>query len=42
MVCVRILARKNVDSLTKKIFYWRMPIGMRMVEVPKELLFIAY
>jgi hypothetical protein len=42
MVRVRILARRNVNSLTRKIFYWRMPTGMRMVRVPREPLSIAY
>jgi hypothetical protein len=42
MVHIKILARKNIDSLTRKIPYWKMPIGMRIVEVPKEPLSIAY
>jgi hypothetical protein len=41
MAYVRILARKNVNSLIRKIPYWKMPIGMRMVGVPRELLSIA-
>jgi hypothetical protein len=42
MVCPKILNRRNVNSLTKKIFYWRMPIGIKIVGVPKELLSIVY
>jgi hypothetical protein len=42
MVRVKILARKNIDSLTRKIPYWRMPIGIKIVRVPKEPLSIAY
>jgi hypothetical protein len=42
MVYIRILAKRNVDSLTRKIPYWRMPIGIKMVKVPRELLSIAY
>jgi hypothetical protein len=42
MACIEISAKKNVNSLTKKIPYWKMPIGMRMVGVPKEPLSIAY
>jgi hypothetical protein len=42
MVRVRILAKRNVNSLTKKIPYWRMPIGIKIVGVPKKLLSIAY
>jgi hypothetical protein len=42
MVRVRILAKKNINNLTRKILYWRMPIGIKIVEVPKELLFMAY
>jgi hypothetical protein len=41
MAHVRILAKRNVNSLIRKIPYWRMPIGIRMVEVPKEPLSIA-
>jgi hypothetical protein len=42
MACIKILAKRNVDSLTKKIFYWKMPIGIKIVEIPKNLLSIAY
>jgi hypothetical protein len=42
MVYIKILARKNVDSITKKIPYWKMPIGIRIVGLPKEPLSIAY
>jgi hypothetical protein len=42
MVYIKILARKNVDSLTRKILYWKMPIEMRIVGVLKELLSIVY
>jgi hypothetical protein len=42
MACVRILAKRNINSLTKKILYWRMPIGIRIVGVPREPLSIAY
>jgi hypothetical protein len=42
MVRVKILGKRNVNSLTRKISYWKMPIGIRIVEMPKELLSIAY
>jgi hypothetical protein len=42
MVYIKILAKRNVNSLTKKIFYWRMPTGIKIIKVPKELLSIAY
>jgi hypothetical protein len=42
MVRVRVLAKRNVNSLTKKIFYWRMPTGIRIVEVLRKPLSIAY
>jgi hypothetical protein len=42
MACVKISARRNINSLTRKIFYWRMPTGIRIVGVPKEPLSIAY
>jgi hypothetical protein len=42
MVRVKILARRNIDSLTRKIPYWRMPKGIKIVGVPRELLSIAY
>ena len=42
MVYIKILARKNVDSITKKIPYWKMPIGIRIVGLPKEPLSIVY
>ena len=41
MVPVGILVKKNINSLTKKIFYWRMPTGIRIVGVPRELLSIT-
>jgi hypothetical protein len=41
MARVKILARKNINSLTRKIPYWRMPIGMRIIGVPKEPLSIV-
>jgi hypothetical protein len=42
MAHVKTLARKNVNSLTRKIPYWKMPIRIRIVGVPKEPLSIAY
>jgi hypothetical protein len=42
MVRVRILAKRNIDSLTRKILYWKMPIGIRIVGVLKKPLFIVY
>jgi hypothetical protein len=42
MVRIGILARRNINNLIRKIPYWKMPIGMRMVGVPKELLSIVY
>jgi hypothetical protein len=42
MARIRILVKKNVDSLTREVPYWRMPIEIKMVGVLKELLSIAY
>jgi hypothetical protein len=42
MVRTKILGRRNINSLTKKIPYWRMPIGIRMVGLPKEPLSITH
>jgi hypothetical protein len=42
MACIKISAKKNVNSLIKKISYWKIPIGIRMVGVPKKPLSIAY
>jgi hypothetical protein len=42
MACIRILAKRNVNNLTKKILYWRMPTGIKVIEVPREPLSIAY
>jgi hypothetical protein len=42
MACVRISAKRNVDSLTRKIPYWRIPTGIRIVGVPREPLPIIY
>ena len=42
MAHIRILSRGNVNSLTKKIPYQKMPIGMRIIGVFKELLSITY
>jgi hypothetical protein len=42
MAYIKISAKRNINSLIRKIPYWRMPIGMRIVKVFKELLSIAY
>jgi hypothetical protein len=42
MVRVKILAKKNINSLTRKISCWKMPIGIKMVGVPREPLSIIY
>ena len=42
MVYIRILSKGNIDGLTRKIPYRKMPIGMRMVGMPKKLLSIVY
>jgi hypothetical protein len=41
MAYIKILAKRNINSLIKKIPYWRMPIGIKIVGVPKELLSIT-
>jgi hypothetical protein len=41
MVYIRISARRNINSLTRKILYWRMPTGIKIVGVPKKPLSIA-
>ena len=38
MVRIRILSKKNINSLTQKIPYRRMPIGIRIIGMPKKLL----
>jgi hypothetical protein len=42
MVYIKILARRNINSLIRKIFYWRMPIGIRIMGIPREPLSIIY
>jgi hypothetical protein len=41
MAYTKISGRRNVNSLTKKIPYWKMPIGIKIVGLLKELLSIA-
>jgi hypothetical protein len=42
MACIRIPGRRNINSLIRKIPYWKMLIGIRIMGLPKELLFIVY
>jgi hypothetical protein len=42
MAYIKISAKKNVDSLTRKILYWKMPTGIKIIEVPRKPLSIAY
>jgi hypothetical protein len=42
MVHIKILTRKNIDSLIRKIPYWRMPAGIRIIKVLREPLSIVY
>jgi hypothetical protein len=42
MARVKVLAKKNINSLTRKIPYWKMPIGTKMVKMPKKPLSITY
>ena len=42
MARIKILVKRNINSLTKKISYGRMPIGIKIVEIYKKLLFIVY
>ena len=42
MARIRILIKRNINSLTRKIFYRKMPIRIRIVEIYRELLFIVY
>jgi hypothetical protein len=42
MAYIRISAKRNINSLIRKIPYWRMPTGIKIIGVPKELLSIAY
>jgi RNase P protein component len=42
MAHVRILIKRNINSLTRKIPYYKKPIGMKIVGVPKEPLSMAY
>ena len=42
MVRIRIPSRKNIDNLTRKVLYWKIPTGIRIVGMPKKPLSIAY
>ena len=42
MARTRILSGRNINSLTWKIPYRKMPTEMRMVKMPKKLLSITY
>ena len=42
MACARILSGRNINSLTQKIPYRKIPIGIKIVGILKELLSIAY
>jgi hypothetical protein len=42
MAHIKIPAKRNVNNLTKEIPYWRMPTGIEIVGVLKELLSITY
>jgi hypothetical protein len=42
MAHIRTLAKRNINNLTRKISYWRMPTGIKIVGMPKELLSIIY
>ena len=37
MVCTRIPNKRNINSLTKKIPYRKIPIKIKIVEMPKKL-----
>ena len=42
MARIKILVRRNINSLTKKNSYRRMPINIKIVEIYRKLLFIVY
>ena len=42
MARIKILSRKNIDGLTQKILYRKMPTGINIVGIPKKLLPIVY
>ena len=42
MARTRILNRRNINSLTQKIPYRKIPTGIKVVEMPKKLLSMAY
>jgi hypothetical protein len=42
MAYIKTSAKRNVNSLTRKISYWKMPTGIKIIGVPKKLLSIAY
>ena len=42
MARTKILSRRNINSLTRKIPYKKIPIGIRVVKMPKKPLSIAY
>ena len=42
MARIRVLSKKNINNLTKKIPYWKMPIEIKIVGLYKKLLSIVY
>ena len=42
MARTKILVKRNINSLTKKIPYGKMPIGIKIVGIYKQVLFIIY
>ena len=42
MARTKILVKRNINSLTRKILYWKIPKGIRIVGIYKELLSIVY
>jgi hypothetical protein len=42
MACIRISVKRNVNSLIRKISYWGMPTGIKIMGVPKKPLFIVH
>ena len=42
MARTRIPSKRNINNLTRKIPYRKIPTGIRIVEMPKKLLSMAY
>ena len=42
MVSVKILVKTPINSLTKEVFYWGIPRGIKIIGIYRQLLSIIY